>query len=267
MTDGESGVLAAGDLTVAYTRSGTGEPLVLLHGAESNRHQYDVFRPLLGPGISAIAYDQRDCGDTVNGTGAYDVSALAADCAAFVAALGFDRAHIAGSSLGGAIALTMAVEHPDRVQSLVLGATPPDASVLDGVADDLRAIQALPAAERRQRTLELMVSPDALERDREVLAAFQATGEPRAPEASARRRAAVTSIAMSGRAHLVSAPTLVINGSDDPLVPVSAGIWLAGQIPGARFEILPGARHAITLERRTAVAALVRDFVLSHPMT
>jgi pimeloyl-ACP methyl ester carboxylesterase len=267
VSDGESGLLAVGDLTAAYTRSGTGEPLVLLHGAESNRHQYDVFRPLLGPGISAVAYDQRDCGDTVNGTQGYDVSALAADCAAFVAALGLDRAHIAGSSLGGAIALTMAVEHPDRVQSLVLGATPADAAVLDGAADTLRAIGALPAAERRQRMLELMVSPGALEHDPEVLAAFGVASEPRAPEASARRQAAVASIAVSGRAHLVTAPTLVINGSDDPLVPVSAGTWLAGQIPGARFEVLPGARHAITLERRAEVAGLIRDFVLSHPMT
>lgn len=256
--------VAVGAMTVAYTQSGAGEPVVLLHGAESNRHQYDIFRPLLGPGISAIAYDQRDCGDTVSPPGPYDVSALAADCAAFVAALGFERAHIAGSSLGGAIALTMAVEHPSRVASLVLGATPADAAVLGAGAAGIRRIGELPAGERRQAMMELMVSPQALAGDPEVLAAFRAAVVPRDPATSARRQAAVASIAAGDRAHLVTAPTLVVNGSDDPLVPVAAGARLAGQIPGARFEILPGARHAITLERRAEVARLVRDFVLSR---
>lgn len=56
--------VVAGDVSIAYSDTGSGEPMVLIHGGESGRTQYEAFAPLLGAGIRAIAYDQRDTGES-----------------------------------------------------------------------------------------------------------------------------------------------------------------------------------------------------------
>jgi 3-oxoadipate enol-lactonase len=64
--------------------------------------------------------------------------------------------------------------------------------------------------------------------------------------------------------HRIDAPTLVVHGDADPVIPPAEGRRLAGLIPGARLDEVPGARHAVAFEFRARVAALVSDFVLAH---
>jgi len=118
----DSGRVSVGAVEIAYRDSGSGQPLVLLHGGESAGSQYDVFRPLLGEGIRAISYDQRDSGETRNPDTPYGMDDLARDCAGLIRGLGYERAHIFGSSYGGALALQIAVTVPEIVQTLTVGA-------------------------------------------------------------------------------------------------------------------------------------------------
>ncbi|MEU5261605.1 alpha/beta fold hydrolase [Amycolatopsis sp. NPDC021455] len=252
----------AGDIEIAYAESGAGEPVILLHGGESTHIQYDAFRPLLGAGIRAIAYDQRDSGASVNPPGPYGIPDLAEDCAALIRGLGYERAHLFGSSFGGFIALQVAVSIPDVVQSLTVGATFSDASALQApVASE---IVELSPSQRDARMLAFALSERG-QADEEVVAGLKSILVHRAPEADARRLAAIPGYDVTGRLPGITAPTLLIYGEDDPAARPEIGRKIADAIPGARLEVIPGARHGFTMEFARETAQLVREFVLAHP--
>ena len=78
--------------SVGYEESGSGEPLILVHGGQSDRYQFDLFRPLLGDGIRAIAYDQRDTRENIyEDVSPYTIHDLAQDCVDFLAAMGIEK--------------------------------------------------------------------------------------------------------------------------------------------------------------------------------
>jgi pimeloyl-ACP methyl ester carboxylesterase len=261
MTDLSPQHVAVGSMEVAYVESGVGEPIVLIHGGESNRSQYRLFHSLLGSGIRSIAYDQRDTGDTVNSDDPYDMATLAADCAGFIEALGLQRAHVFGTSFGGGIALNVAINHPDRVKALILGATLPSFSMTSGV---LSEVLAMSPEERAQFMLDALVTPEGRESDPSLLEEIRAVTVPRPAEENARREVAIRSHDCTDRLSEITAPTLIINGAEDPLAPPTTGAWLAEQIPDSRLEVLDRTRHALTLENRDITAGLVREFVLGH---
>ncbi|WP_372661140.1 alpha/beta fold hydrolase [Amycolatopsis kentuckyensis] len=254
--------VTAGEIEIAYAESGAGEPVVLLHGGESTHIQYDTFRPLLGAGIRAIAYDQRDSGASVNPPGPYGIPDLAADCAALIRGLGYERAHLFGTSFGGFIALQVAVSVPEVVQSLTVGATFSDASALRApVASE---IVELPPSQRDARMLAFALSERG-QADEELVAELGAMLVHRSPEADARRLAAIPGFDVTGHLSRIAAPTLLVYGEDDPAAGPDAGRKIADAIPGARLAVIPGARHGITVEFARETARLLRDFVLAHP--
>ena len=107
---------------IAYAVTGNGPPLVLMHGGEADHTQFDGFVPHLSPRVACIAYDQRDSGATRNPDADFGIADLADDAAGLIRALGHERAHVFGSSLGSVIAQAVAVRHPEVVDRLVLSA-------------------------------------------------------------------------------------------------------------------------------------------------
>ncbi|WP_046778220.1 alpha/beta fold hydrolase [Streptomyces yangpuensis] len=241
--------------------SGEGEPLVLLHGGEGHRGQFDTFRSLLDGGIRAISYDQRDTGDTRNGPEPYDLDRLADDCAGLVDALGHERVHVLGASFGGIIAMRLALRHPGRIASLTLVGTTPSLSMTEDLTD---RIAALGPDEREQFMLDLVLSPEGRAADPELVAVLARALRVRPADAGARRAAAVEDHDCTARLAEITTPTLVLHGADDPIVRSSVAEFTATRIPGARLELLPRIRHGVTLEASHATAALVSEFVLSH---
>ncbi|PRX50082.1 3-oxoadipate enol-lactonase [Prauserella shujinwangii] len=256
------GTVKAGQIEIAYAESGSGEPVILLHGGESTHIQWDTFRPLLGAGIRAIAYDQRDSGASVNPPDPYGIPDLAGDCAALIRGLGYERAHIFGSSFGGFIALQVAVSVPDVVQSLTVGATYSNASALHTPA--VSEIVELSPSQRDARMLALALSERG-QADEKVVAELRSILVHRSPEADARRLAAIPGFDVTDRLPEITAPTLLIYGEDDPAAPPDIGQKIADAIPGARLEVMPGARHGFMVEFAQETARLLRDFVLAHP--
>src|SRR5215472_503575 len=113
----------ANGTTIAYTQSGGGAPIVLIHGAEADHSMFDAFGALLAEHFTVIAYDQRDSGATRNPPTPYGIGEMADDAAALIAGLGYHRAHVFGTSLGGVIAQVLAARHPRRVDRLLLSST------------------------------------------------------------------------------------------------------------------------------------------------
>ena len=255
------GTVKVGELEIAYAESGAGEPVILLHGGESTHTQYDTFRPLLGDGIRAIAYDQRDSGASVNPPDPYGIPELADDCAALIKGLGYERAHLFGSSFGGLIALQVAVSVPDVVQSLTIGATVANgAGAQAPVAAEI--LETAPS-ERDARMIAFALSERG-QADERLVAEVRSVLVHRSPEADARRLAGIPGFDVTERLSGITAPTLLIYGEDDPVAGPEVGQKIADAIPGARLEVIPGARHGITLEFPRESAQLLRDFVLAH---
>ena len=251
---------------IAYATSGpaSGEPLILIHGGEGSLAMYDTFRPLLGDGIRAIAYDQRDTGASRNPPTPYRMADLAQDCAALIRGLGYDKAHIFGVSYGGTIALQLAVTVPEVVGTLAVGATFPSASF--GRGQEVARVLTLPPGERAEAMLGFLLSEQG-QRSEPLVAETRSVLVRRRTDADARRIDALRGYDVADRLGGIAVPTLLVYGQDDPLAPPSVGQRIAAAIPGARLETLPRLRHGITLEGRHTTAALLREFVLAHPLT
>src|SRR5687768_13507062 len=116
-------LLEVGELRVNCTVSGRGAPLLLLHGAEGDHRMFDPLVAELARNFTVIAYDQRDCGETVNPPVAATLDDLARDAHDLLFALGHKRAHVYGSSFGGRVAQVLAHRHTQMVDHLVLGGT------------------------------------------------------------------------------------------------------------------------------------------------
>jgi len=248
----------AGPFEIAYVESGSGEPLIMCHGNEADRRQYDGLRPLLTPGIHALSYDQRDTGDTTGFTGDYTMADLGRDCIAFIAALGLESAHVLGTSFGGMVAMHAALARPDRVRSLVLISTSPAQELF---SDAVRGLADRSPEERRAFMAGAILSPAA---GPELRAEVATALVGRSPEQSARRFAAMASHDCRDLLPTITAPTLVLHGSDDPVIPAAAGARIAELVPGATLCVLEGLRHGLIFEGRARTAQLVSEFVLAR---
>jgi len=253
--------IEANGISISFRRSGEGPPLLLLHGAEADHSMFEAFGAALAPHFTVIACDQRDSGGTRNPPAAYGLGELADDAAALIAALGFARAHLFGTSFGGAIAQVAAVRHPARIDRLVLASTfrvgVPVASInpegFPGFAElRARLPESLPAF------AEYFFTPSYIAAHPEALGIFSANQR----DAGQReRRGAVLAKPIAVSLGAIKAPTLVLAGSDDRLIPPAHTLSLAGEIPDARTAIIAGVGHVGTIQDPAAVAAEVTAFL------
>lgn len=249
-------------VALRFDETGQGEPLILLHGSNADRRQYVNFMSLLGSGIRAMATDQRDSPDSPCTPEPYGMEDHAHDLARFLDERGIDRAHVFGASYGGAVAMTFAVLHPDRVKSLILGVTASERALFH--APDLSALRNDDPDAVRRFMMEAVISPEAIDNEPGLVAEVNEVLLIREPGAFARRMAAIEAHDMTARLNEIAAPTLVLAGEHDPIAHADEARNMAAAIPGARFELLTGSRHGITLQHRERTAKLIRDFVLAN---
>jgi len=251
------------DLCVDATGDAT-DPAILLiggMGASMDWWEEEFCRRLAAGGRFVIRYDHRDTGRSVSypaGAPGYTGADLAADAAGVLDAFGRRSAHLAGISMGGALAQQVALAHPDRVDSLVLISTSPAVpcgSELPPMSEELRAYFAtkvpLPDWTERAAVIDYLVG---YERRLEGAEYFD---EAHVRALAARIVDRTTDMAASmmnhalaeegelarGRLDEIAAPTLVIHGTADPLFPFGHGEALAREIPRAELLPLQGVGH------------------------
>jgi pimeloyl-ACP methyl ester carboxylesterase len=235
-------------------------PLLLLHGAEADHSMFDAFGTLLSDNFTVIAYDQRDSGGTRNPSAPYGFEELADDAAALITALGHQRAHVFGTSFGGVIAQVLAARHPERVDRLVLSSTFRPGVPLLSINPDFPRF-----AELRNRLPEsvgdfakFFFTPGYLAGHPEALSIF--TGNKRTDEQKA-RRGAVIPRPIAVELDRIVAPTLVLAGAEDRLIPPAHTLSLAREIANATTVTIPGVGHVATRQNPAAVAAAVKAFL------
>ncbi len=238
-------------------------PLLLIMGMGFSSRAWATLPSLLADRFRVITFDNRGTGRS-SGTGAvFRVKDMAEDAVAVLDAAGARRACVFGVSMGGMVALELALESPERVRALVLGATfagwlgsrkPSPAVISDIVVGGVLSRMGM------HRLLgQALVSGDVVENEYGKLSAWIEAGERVSPRLLVQQMTAVTLHATTSRLGKVACPTLVLTGDSDRLVPEKNSRRLAELIPGARLVVLGGAGHCFPLEQpEETLAELVR---------
>ncbi len=251
-------------LEIAYRITGEGPPLILFHGAEGDHQIYDKLQDALGAAVTAVSFDQRDCGMTCYADPvAYTLKDVAHDAILLLDALGYERAHVLGNSIGGVLAQLMAFHWPDRVDRLILGLTWPANERLQdlnpsGIAR--RAEYAAMGEAGVRLTAEMMSSPAYVAAHPELLEDLESLRTEPSPEARQRRQAAFTApidVDPAGIRH----QTLIIGGAVDQMVPATVTQRLASRIPHSSYQELADAGHLAARQYPGALAVMIKSFL------
>jgi pimeloyl-ACP methyl ester carboxylesterase len=288
-------------IDIAYQRFGSdGDPLLLIMGIGADMLYWhdDFCKAFVEAGFQVTRFDNRDSGESTHLDAAgtpdtrrvrrhpdaapYQLEDMADDAAAVLDALGWPSAHIVGHSMGGMIAQTLAIRHPDRVRSLTcISSTPsPDIGRMRPMTM-LRLLRANPAVLARRRPRGPAEAAKWLVRGHRVI------GSPRYPldeawlrhvgelmyarggfDPDARARQAAAILAGGDRRLALAAlriPTLVLHGQADPLIRPEAARATATAIPDANLVLVPGMGHALPEVLWPTIIGHIRAFANNCP--
>ena len=254
-----------GHLVRVSTR-GEGRPLLLIMGLGGNIEMWDPLeRALTRRGVQTIAYDASGTGESPPRVIPQGMHGLARQAAHVLDALGQPDADVLGVSFGGAVAQELTLANPHRVRRLVLasttcglGAVPGNPVALALLATPLRYYS--PGFLRL--TANVLYGPEAA--DHEGLLRSQINARrARPPSVWGYFGQLVAGISWSSLPwlHRIRQPTLVLSGAADPIVPPINARILAGRIPNAELEIVPGAGHLLLMEHAQPVAERIATFL------
>ena len=239
-------------------------PLLLIAGLGQGVWVWGDVLPLLEPAGTVMVFEARGTGARSSLSPRRSVKEMAADVRAELGG----PVHVLGSSLGGHVALTLALEAPELVHSLLLFATggggpgrvPRPREVADAISDAV----GLPDAELAERTMPLTFAPGWAEanpeRFREIIAARVEAPTPY-ELLEAHAAACYRFYAEGCEAERLSMPALVVHGDEDLIIPVENGRMLARRLSHAEYVELPGRGHNLMLEDPSTFARLVLEFL------
>ena len=246
---------------------------------------------LVEGGFRPVVFDNRDCGRSTKFTDAgvpaiadlmsgkavapYTIADMARDAVGVLDALGIERAHAAGMSLGGMIAQHLAISHAERFYSVTsIMSTSGAPGLPSGTPEAMAALMSKPTdpddreaviaqSVASQRVIGSPAYPPTPEEARSYFA--RAYDRCYCPDGSARQMAAVvTDHERAERLAEIRIPFLVLHGSDDPLIPVACGADTARRVPGASWVTLDGMGHDVTAANAPLVAAELLAFASAH---
>lgn len=229
-------------------------PVILLHGAGGNHLVWPAaIRRLNGQRVFAV--DLPGHGRT-GGVGLQSISAYADQMVEFLAALGLFQAVFVGHSMGGAIALDLAVRHPEHVAGLGLISSGAYLGVDPVMLDNFSTPFTLSGAfyTFQKRAFGPNASPALIER---CISSMRETR----PSVLAADWQACANFDLREVITQVSAPAWVIVGAQDRLTPVAYSHFLAGSLPAARLQVIPDAGHMVILEHPDKVAQGLQQFL------
>lgn len=261
---------------LAHRVDGSGDPLLLLNGGLMTMAAWEGTAARLAPAFRVIRFDFR--GQLMSlGAGAppSTLRGHAADIAALLDYLNVPRAHVVGASFGGLVGIVFAVEHADRVQSLVIANATPvitDDDQLEG-RPMREAVRAAAAGGDGRTVLDLMApytfSDEWMAANRETFATRRAQFGMMPAAWYAGLDGLLTSLEHADLTPLlprIMAPALVVAGERDRMFPVERSRALAAGIPGAALTIVPGAAHALVGEDPETFVDVIHPFLSSHPL-
>jgi 3-oxoadipate enol-lactonase len=262
-------IAKVGDINIEYYVEGKGPPLLMIMGFIGHAGFWgEPFLDRLRPHYQVIRFSNRGTGHTDKPSGDVTIRLMAEDTAGLLRELGVQRAHVLGISMGGMIAQELVLNHPQVVQRLVLGCTtcgPAHGAlhrpeVITGSAQ----ADALTPQERIRQFLLAAVTPEFIERTEKEFWAWVIPAWLAAPtpwETIGRHSMAIEAFDTYERLPQIQAPTLIIHGDGDRLIPPQNAEILHEQILGSTIRMLPGAGHLFFWEKPQEAAHAIVDFL------
>lgn len=249
-----------------YLQRGEGEPLLLVMGMSGTHLSWgEPFLEALARDFEVTVFDNRGVGRSSRAEAGYSIADLADDTAGLIDALGHESMHVCGISMGGMIAQELALRHPDKLRTLTLGCTYSggEGSALSPPETFERLSSGWKSGDRElalRTGWEVNVSA-GFAADVDAYAAFKkaALDLPVAVPVIMAQLQAIGRHDTSQRLGDITAPTLVVHGTEDQMLPVGNGRMIAERIPGARLEILDGVGHMFFVEEPERSAELIRE--------
>ena len=253
------------DIQMAYTDSGMGKPLVLLHGYPFNRSLWNEQVAALSNSYRVIAPDLRGFGETDASPGPATMNRMAQDVAQLLDHLEIPRAAIGGLSMGGYVVLAFYKQFPSRVRALVLADTRAQADTEE--AKQTRAQQAEKALSEgmagiADAMLPKLLTPETVSKRPEIVKRVRGMMLKTKPEGAA---AALTGMAerddQTELLSSISAPSLILVGAEDAITPVADSQKMHRAIAGSRLVVLENAGHVSNLERTEQFNQALTEFL------
>lgn len=265
-------VAVDGGMLISYERKGQGTPLLLIGGLGCDMRFWRPFQlPTLSKHHDTIIYDNRGIGGSDKPEGPYSTAEMADDAAGLLSAVGVDTAHVLGVSMGGMIALELAIRHPARLRSLVVacGIARSDAWMRFKQVGNQKLAQ-LPVEDQDLReamarmNLLWMCAPGFFEQPEVVDRALNLMQEGQQPwEAYCWQSQALHDHDATDGLAGIGCPTLVMVGREDILTPIRYAEEIAQGIPGAELKIFDNAGHLFMFERADDFNSAVLEFLAS----
>jgi pimeloyl-ACP methyl ester carboxylesterase len=253
-----------GGVNIYWNERGSGPPVLLIMGLSFTHEMWFRVLPALSPHYRTIFFDNRGMGRSDVPRGPYRMRKMAQDAAAVLDAAGVPAAHVIGASMGGMIAQELALRHPQRVLSLLLGCTS-YGGLLARWPSFSHAPRNLPLREdarmsREKALIPLLYSPstpaELIQEDLRVRSECHWSYR-----GFWGQFGGILMWNSYRRLPRITAPTLVVHGEDDKLIPPVNGRVVAKRIPGARFELLPKAGHILVTDQLEACVGLMLNFL------
>lgn len=257
------------DISLYYEIHGQGEPLVLIGGLTSDHQVWKSALRVFSKYYQVLIFDNRGAGQSSTPDLPYTTHMMATDTVELMRALGIEKAHIIGHSMGGCIASQMAIHYPDAVRSLVVACSRAQRSHLADLALSMRK-KLMEAHVSDVLLAEYMMpflfSESFLKSIGNIKGFVQWTVQNPFPQSAIGFKQQLHAVLMhdiSDKLHQITAPTLVIAGEEDCLMPAKTGEAFAKALPNAQFRVIKEAAHMPHVEQPTAFTDAISAFLNS----
>lgn len=261
-------VLAAGRRTNVHDL-GSGAPVLLIHGSGPGVTAWANWRlvmPALAQSCRVIAPDMAGFGYTERLPGdVHTMEGWVAHAIGVLDALGIERTDLVGNSFGGAIALALAIHHPERVRRLVLMGSVGVPFEITPALDAVWGYQ--PSLEAMRGLLDLFAFDRSLVNDELARLRYEASIRPGFQESfgamfpAPRQRWVDAMVSAEADIRALPNPTLVIHGRDDKVIPLQTSLTLSSWIPRSQLHVFGQCGHWTQIEHASRFARLVGDFL------
>jgi aminoacrylate hydrolase len=260
--------VSIGDAELYYEEFGAGAPLMMVPGLGGIG---SIWKPQIAAfqdKFRCITHDHRGCGQSTRTKGEYSVERMADDALRLMDRLNIPKAHFIGHSTGGAIGEIIALEHPERLASLVLSATwaGPDAFFRRCFTIRRETLTKLGWEAYQRVSNAFLYAPWYLASHAAELMAQEAAivANPPDLDIAVARIDAIVRFDRRDSVARIKTPTLVIVAKDDMVTPMHLSEELAKKIPGAKLVLLERGGHFVDIADPAAYNKAVRDFLLAH---
>ena len=258
-------------ISLYYKVQGEGEPLILIMGFSGRHEAWFCQTRDFKRYYRVVTFDGRGVGNSEKASGSYTIRTMADDIIGLMNHLEIDRAHILGTSMGGIVAQEIAINYPARVRKLVLGSTYAGGDEMSDVSSEIQKALGLgedftEADIRSVDIMKFMSTVTALSFNKRLYRLILVPLSKRYArsigfeELMGQFEASATCNTLDSL-HNIEAPTLVITGTRDRVVPPVSSEVIAGRIPGAKLVKIDGGSHAIHMEMRGRFNKEVLDFL------